>query len=127
MGVVIYSRGAVDDPSLEVGNNYRSWLLSSDGRFRKTPGYTGDWIEFGGGYRLQSDFGEESSFPYIDLNNSQYNDERDSGYFNLNSDALKSQWGSSSGQIEVRAQFKDQIAVIEKGPDVWRIQVNRFA
>jgi hypothetical protein len=124
MGVVIYSRGAVDDPSLEVGNNYRSWLLSSDGRFRKTPGYTGDWIEFGGGYRLQSDFGEESSFPYIDLNNSQYNDERDSGYFNLNSDALKSQWGSSSGQIEVRAQFKDQIAVIEKGRDVWRIAVS---
>jgi len=124
MGVVIYSRGAVDDPRLEVGNNYRSWLLSSDGRFRKTPGYTGDWIEFGGGYRLQSDFGEESSFPYIDLNNSQYNDERDSGYINLNSDALKSQWGSSSGQIEVRAQFKDQIAVIEKGPDVWRIAVS---
>ena len=122
LGVVIYGRGSVNDPSLEMGLNYRSWLLSSDGRFKKTPVYSGGWTEFGGGYHLQSDLSEESAFPYVNFDNLN-SDANDSGYVNLNREALESQWGSSSGQIEVRSQFNDQIAVIEKGSDVWRIAV----
>ncbi|MCH1553626.1 MAG: cohesin domain-containing protein, partial [Luminiphilus sp.] len=107
-GVATYLRGALDDPAVRIGSSYSSWRLLEDGTFRTTSDSAtrGQWTSLDGGYVLQSEPGLTYS---AQISPTLQN-------INWSAEPIK-----AGGSIELQYRDEDRFAVIETGPDIWKL------
>ena len=117
-GIIQYKKGAVTDPSVELGYVSKSFSLSPLGFYFESGKSTtlGNWSRVASGYLLSET--SSSSVVY-----SIFNSEAPY-YQNINWAALGINPGDSlpgSGQMQLIIRNLHRLAVVEKGTDIWKL------
>ena len=117
-GIIEYKKGAVADPSVELGYISKSFSLSPLGFYFESGKSTslGNWSRVASGYLLSET--SSSSVGYRIFNSeAPY-------YQNINWAALGINPGDSlpgSGQMQLINRNLHRLAVVEKGTDIWKL------